>query len=125
MIAAITLAATMTFICAPNDPTRSKLAYVVSFEQDENRMRKIIVLWPNGSQSHDKWKGRVLPTGYQIDAREEYHSSSIELTWSPTNRNAGGLAHRTSVWGGHIIMDDEDIATCTVHSDADPVEIAQ
>ena len=124
MIATLAIAAAMTFICVPNDLERSKLAYVVSFEQNDNRLRRIIVLWPNGSQSHDKWKGRVLPTGYQIEAREEYNSSSIELTWTPTNRNTGGLAHRISVWGGHIIMDGEDLATCSVHSDADSVETA-
>ena len=125
MIATLALAAAMTFICAPNDPKRSNLAYVVSFEQDDNRLRKIIVLWPNGSQSHDRWKGRVLPTGYQIDASEKYSSNSIGLTWNQENRNAGILAHRTSVWGGHIIIDEEDVATCTVRSDAEQVEIAQ
>ena len=129
MSAALALAAAapafMTFICAPNDLLRSQLAYVVSFEQDDNRIRKIVVLWPNGSQSHDRWKGRVLPTGYQFDARERYSSISIFLSWDSANRNVGSLAQRTAVWGGHIVMEDEDLATCTVRSEVDAVEIAK
>ena len=118
MIAALTLAAVapafMTFICAPNDPSRAQFSYVVSFERDDQRIHNVIVLWPNGSQSRDHWKGKVSTTGFQFDAREKYSSNQIVLAWDSGHPHAGVLTSDFYVTGGHVPMEDHDSATCKV-----------
>ena len=118
MIAAFALAAAvpafMTFICAPNDPSRAQFSYVVSFERDAQRIHSVIVLWPNGSQSRDHWKGKVSPTGFQFDTHEKYSLHQIELAWDSGHPHEGVLTSDFYVTGGHVPMEDHDSANCKV-----------
>ena len=122
---AAAIPAFMTFICALDDPSRSNLSYVVSFETKGNRINDLVVLWPNGSQSHDRWKGKVTSQGFLLERRERYSSASIDLAWSADNRNTGKLTSKHNVWGGHIVMESEDTATCVVRSEADTIGMTQ
>jgi hypothetical protein len=109
----------MTFICAPSQSQKAKWTYVVSFERDDDRIKNIVVLWPNGSQSHDRWKARILPAGFEFDAsdRSKHVYQKLTLAWESIRPDAGGLTYRWAVSSGHVPLDSEESAACTVRSE--------
>ena len=106
----------MTFICTPIDEQRRSFPYVVSFERSSDLLRRIWVIWPNGSQSSDRWKGRIVEGKFVVRSQKDTVTKELTLSSSPTKAGQGTLNYYFAVTGGHIPMQQTDEANCFVRA---------
>ena len=109
-------AISFAFICIPADDTRHANPYVVSFQQNGDRIDKIWVIWPDGSQSGDNWRGTINAEGYSLSAERRFVDKRIELKISATENSLATLTNYYAVTGGHVPVESTDTAECTVRS---------
>ena len=120
-ILAAATSASMTFICTPTDVERASLPYVVSFERKDDRLRHIWIIWPNGSQSRDNWKGEVSDDGFTFSRRGRGMSSH----WLRLRLDASrpGWAHLSTTFVIPLLIDTDE-AECAVRTVSDQRESA-
>ncbi|MBX9881637.1 MAG: hypothetical protein K2X73_06645 [Sphingomonas sp.] len=106
----------MTLICTPADPGRARLPYVISFEYSRDRLRDVVVIWPNGSQSKRRWAGRFHGQKIELGSRNRSLEERITLNLDETHSDEATMVNEYWVSGGHIPMSGDDTATCSVRT---------
>jgi hypothetical protein len=90
--------------------------YVVSFERRRDRLSRIWVIWSNGRQSDEKWKGRVEDQEFILSAERRHVINRISLTLDSTRKDRAHLRNFLGVYGGHVPIEQTADADCSVRT---------
>ena len=105
----------MTFTCEPiSDFAAQGGPLIVSFEQNGERIRRIVTINPVGSQDRRRWRGEFVGESYKLRYREECLIMSRTITPKAGSPERFTLNEYWGVSCGHTPMSRTENYVCEV-----------